>query len=73
MEQAASKGSMYDKDSDYDDRYRVFTLDYIFRKVIDYGEDQAEARIRVIAKWKIRSSENILQSLLNNSMDKVAW
>lgn len=52
--------------SEYEERYRVFTLDYIFRKVIDYGEDQAEARIRVIAKWKLRSSENILQSLLNN-------
>jgi hypothetical protein len=65
MDQAL-KESIYDKNSDYEERYRVFTFDYIFRKVIDYGEEQAEARIRVIAKWKIRSSENILQSLLNN-------
>jgi hypothetical protein len=27
-------------------KYRVFTLDYVIKKLIDYGEDQAEARVR---------------------------
>ena len=54
-------------------KYRVFTLDYIFKKLIDYGEDQAEARVRQVAQWKLKTTENMLRSLLKNGMDRVAW
>jgi hypothetical protein len=50
----------------------VFTLDYVFKKLIDYGEDQAEARVRQVAQWRLKTSENMLRSLLKNGMDKVA-
>lgn len=53
-------------------RYRVFTLDYVFKKLIDYGEDQAEARCRQVSQWKLKTSENVLRSLLKNGMDRVA-
>ncbi len=52
--------------------YKTFTLDLVFKKLIDYGEDQAQARVRQVAGWKIKSTENILRSLLQNNMDTVA-
>jgi hypothetical protein len=43
-------GPGYDKisgaGSDLMSKYRVYTLDFIFKKIIDYGEELAEARIR---------------------------
>lgn len=54
-------------------KYKVFTLDFVFKKIIDYGEDQAEGRIRQCAQWKLKTSENFLRSLLKNGMDKIAW
>lgn len=48
-------------------------MDYVFKKLIDYGEDQAEARVRQVAQWKLKTSENMLRSLLKNGMDRVAW
>jgi hypothetical protein len=51
----------------------VFTLDYIIKKLIDYGEEQAEARVRQVAQWKLKTTENVLRSLLKNGIDKVAW
>lgn len=65
--------NMMSDDGDSGIRYKVFTLDYIFKKLIDYGEDQAEARVRQVAHWKLKTSENMLRSLLKNGMDRVAW
>jgi len=42
-------------------------------KIIDYSEDQAVARVRQVANWKLKTTENVLLSLLNNGMDVVAW
>lgn len=28
------------------DNVKVFTIDFVIKKLIDYGEDQAEARVR---------------------------
>ena len=50
----------------------VFTFDYVFKKVLEYCEDQAQNRIRAIARWKISSSESFLKSLLSNNLDKIA-
>lgn len=52
--------------------YKVFTFDFLFKKVLEYCEDQANNRIRAIVHWKIKSSENILKSLLLNNQDKIA-
>lgn len=54
-------------------RFRVFTFDYVFKKIIDYADLAAEQRIRRIVNWKIPSTENILKSLLKNNQDKIAW
>lgn len=54
------------------DNVKVFTIDFVIKKLIDYGEDQAEARVRQVAHWKIRTTENFLRSLLKNGMDRVA-
>jgi hypothetical protein len=50
----------------------VFTFDFVFRKFIDFGEDQAVSRIRAMANWKLKTTENMLRSLLKNGMDSVA-
>ncbi len=54
-------------------RYKVFTFDFLFKRVLDFCEDQATNRIKAIVHWKIKSSENILKSLLLNNQDKIAW
>lgn len=48
-------------------RFKVFTFDFVIKKVIDFAEDKAEQRVRKIANWKIQSTENILKALLKNS------
>ena len=48
-------------------KYRTFTFDFLFKKLIDYSEEQAQARVRQVASWKIKSTENILKSLLINN------
>jgi hypothetical protein len=53
-------------------RYKIFTLDYLIKHLIDYSEDQGEARVRQMATWKLRTTENILKSLLKHHMDIVA-
>lgn len=54
-------------------RYRVFTFDYVFKKIIDYSDNNAEYRLRKVVNWKIPSTENIIKSLLKNCQDKIAW
>jgi hypothetical protein len=73
--QEGAKGGNYDKVSDINseiDKVKVFTLDFVIKKLIDYGEDQAESRVRQVAHWKIKTTENVLRSLLKNGMDRVA-
>lgn len=53
-------------------RYKVFTFDYMVKHLIDYGEEQSEARIRQVAHWKLRTTENILRSLIKHHMDIIA-
>lgn len=53
-------------------QYKTFTLDYIFKKLVDFGEDQAVNRIKKIANWKLKTTENILKSLLKNGLDVIA-
>lgn len=50
-------------------QYRTFTLDFVFKKLLEFGEDQALNRIRTIANWKFKTTENVLKSLLKNGVD----
>ncbi len=59
----------------------MFTIDYIIKKVIDYSEEKGKYRfikfignelVKEIAKWKLRSTENVLKALLKNNMDDIA-
>jgi hypothetical protein len=56
-------------ESNFSDRYKVFTLQNTIKKVIEYGDDKGERRVREIANWKLKSTENILLALLKNNMD----
>lgn len=53
-------------------RFRVFTIDYIIKKVIDYGEEMGKELVEQIAQWKLKSTENILKAMLKNNMDDIA-
>ncbi len=55
-----------------DGKFRVFTIDFVIRKLIDYSDEQVAPKIRQIGMWKIKSTENILKSFLSNNMDVVA-
>ena len=60
------------ENSDTPGRYKVFTIDYLIKRLLDYGEDQGESRVRQVAQWKLKTTENILFSLLKHHMDNVA-
>ena len=54
-----------DSDDDLDEedieaKYNTFTFDFLFKKILEYCEDQSTIRIKAVANWKIKSSENIL-------------
>jgi hypothetical protein len=53
-------------------RFKVFTLDYVIKKVLDYAEEKGLELVDQIAKWGLKSSENILKALLKNNMDDIA-
>jgi hypothetical protein len=74
-EELSDDSSSSDDESigDEDTKYLTFTFDFLFKKVLEFCEDQATNRIRDIVHWKIKSSENILKSLLMNNQDKIAW
>ena len=72
MEVSASDPGSRSESSHEKKNYRVFTLDFVFRKLIDYSDDQVVHKIRKIGHWKIKSTENILKSMLSNNMDVVA-
>jgi len=53
-------------------RFKVFTLDYIIKKVLDYAEEKGPEMVELVASWHLKSSENILKALLKNNLDDVA-
>lgn len=53
-------------------RFKVFTIDYAIKKVLDYGEEKGMENVETIAKWRLKSSENILKAFLKNNLDDVA-
>ena len=53
-------------------RYKVFTFEFLIKKILDYGEDQGHTRVRQIANWGIKTKENVLRALLKNHMDQIA-
>lgn len=55
------------------ERFKVFTLEFVIKKVIEFSEEKGDKRVREIAHWKIKSTENILRSLLKNNKDEIAW
>jgi hypothetical protein len=70
-------GDEYDDDEDEDlhsleneedqRKFITFTFDFLFKKILEYCEDQSTNRIRAVANWKIKSNENILKALLVNA------
>lgn len=53
-------------------RFKVFTFDYVIKKLIDYGEELGKQLVIKVARWDLRSSENLLKAMLKNNMDEVA-
>lgn len=53
-------------------RFKVFTLEFVIKKFIDYSDDQSYSKVRALADWELLTTENILKSLLKNNMDKIA-
>jgi len=51
------------------DRFKVFSFEYLVHNLIEFGGDQGETRVRQLAGWKLRSSENVLKALLKWHMD----
>ena len=51
------------------EKHFTFTFDYLFKKILEYCEDNALKRIEQIVAWKMKSSESILKSLLMNNLD----
>ena len=43
------------------------------KRLLDYGEEQGVDRCRAVALWKLKTTENVLLSLLKNGLDKIAW
>jgi hypothetical protein len=50
----------------------VFTIDYIIKKIIDYGEERVDELVDEVAGWRLKSSENVLKAFLKNNMDEIA-
>lgn len=53
-------------------RFKVFTVDYVIKKIIDYGEERVNEIVDEVAGWRLKSTENILKALLKNNMDEIA-
>ena len=53
-------------------RFKVFTIEYVIKKLIDYGEEQARKIVVEVASWKLQTTENVIKALLINNMDDVA-
>lgn len=79
-EEDALSESDHRSDDDAENRYRVFTFDWLFKTMVEYcSEEQSEVKeknaeecIIEVCKWRLNSSENILKSLLINRFDKIA-
>jgi tRNA U34 5-carboxymethylaminomethyl modifying GTPase MnmE/TrmE len=48
-------------------------MEFVIKKVIDYSEEKVDKRVRDMALWKIKSTENMLKALLKNNKDEIAW
>jgi hypothetical protein len=57
-------GEMTDSENS---NYRTYTIDYVIKKLNEFGEENAKELIRAVANWKIRTTEKVLKSLLKNS------
>ena len=53
-------------------RFKVFTIDYVIKKIIDYGEERVNELVDEVAAWRLKSTENVLKALLKNNMDEIA-
>lgn len=60
-------------ESDVSGQYKVFTYDFVIKKITECCEENTHSMVRKMAQWKLRTTENVLLSLLKNSQDRVAW
>eukprot|EP00347_Sterkiella_histriomuscorum_P019128 403342842 len=68
----ALPGETLNLNDDDQARFKVFTFEFIIKKVIDFTEINPDKRVRDIANWRIQSTENILKALLKNNRDEIA-
>ena len=54
------------------ENYRTFTYDWLIKKIMEYCEEETPQRIKQVANWRLRSTENFLQSMLTNRQDIIA-
>ena len=47
-------------------------MEFVIKQILDFGEDEGESRVRRIAHWKLKTTENILKALLIHHMDTIA-
>jgi hypothetical protein len=53
-------------------RFKVFTVDYVIKKIIDYGEEKVNELVDEVAAWNLKTTENVIKALLKNNMDDIA-
>ena len=54
------------------EKYKVFTFKYLIEKIMAYCEDEVTQKVKEVAKWKLNSTENFLESMLINRQDRIA-
>ena len=47
-------------------RYKTYTYDFLIKLILKHAPESATEKIRTIAKWRLKSNENILMSMLIN-------
>jgi|LauGreDrversion4_2_1035121.scaffolds.fasta_scaffold355206_1 hypothetical protein len=47
-------------------------MEFVIKQILDFGEDEGESRVRRIAHWKLKTTENVLKALLIHHMDTIA-
>ena len=53
-------------------RCKIFTYDWLIKKIILYKEKKCDELLEEVMKWELKSNENILKSLLINCKDMIA-
>ena len=59
-------------EKDYKGKYETFTYNFLIKRILQHAPETATEKIRIIAdKWRLKSNENIIQSMLVNRQDAI--